>query len=1384
MRPCMSFYMYRYLLLAIFVANAMVLSAQTPVTFERYSTFQGLPQNSVFSIAQDASGFIWLATYDGISRFDGFQFVSYKPEPGNIGGLSSNITVALEADDEGKLWIGTTGSGLSMFDTRTLMFRNYPSDDTEEGALSDNNVNAILPLSNNVLVGTNHGLNKLNRESGHFSVFLTGDGLAGNNILALNKWCHDKTWVATNNGLQLISLGDEIVQHAYLPQSQTGGQVLSLKTDHNQRLWTVSSSQLSCFREEDGEFILEMQLTDAELNEQFSSTGGFSVIVMGKNDEIWLGTHGGLFRLKESAQKLFAESHFINALYDEHSLPGNQIISLMTDEEGILWIGTRFNGLAKYDPYKQPVTRFVHNPANPNSIHSNDVRAISQDVDGNIWMGSRNQGVDFINVQTGEIERFEANSGVNGALYNNSIRDLYLDTRDRLWVGYYSGFSQIERDGLTGNVLFHPAKDSVGNRIHFGGHTYFFYEDSKSRFWVATSDGLIQYDPRNNRVEWYRNEFTQSPNLGNFFRSVCEDADGYLWLATDGIGVFRLNPETREFTNFRHFLDDPATLSHNKVYVIAKDLNQDLWFGTHSGLNRLCKETGNFYHFTQEDGLSNNIVYGIMPDQNGFLWLTTANGLSRFNPQNNTFKTYLSGIEFSDDAFSISRDGKIFVGGLSGFFAFHPDSLRENQFAAPLRFTGFRLHNDLIQPGETYNGRIILPEALSFLEEITLKHNENFFSVEFAMLSYASPTQNRYQFLLEGLHTQWFDASSGERIAVFTGLKPGRYILRVRGANPDGIWSESSLTINILPAFYQTTWFRGLLMLIFAAIIVLFYRLRLRSLTRQKITLENQVVEKTRELQNQNDILKNQHDEIVRQRDQVVEMTRMVHDADERKLRFFTGVSHEIRTPLTLILGPVEQMLNNSDVPQSVRDRLDRVYRNARNLHKLINQLLDFRKIDSGLMPVELSAGDINSFLHNQVELCHNLIAEKKLQIEFKLNEHIPTSYFDIDIVEKIIQNLLTNAIKYSPTGGKITLETEIVFTNEDKVIGIRVADHGAGIPAEEQSRIFDRFYRASHSRQNINDGLGIGLSFSRDLARLHGGDILLEQSTGNGSTFLFRFPLNVSHTAKNKGVETREILPSGLLENQKSDEDPGKTTVLIIEDNDDLRAFIKDGFEGFKILEASDGNRGLQLAVEHIPDIIVSDILMPGLNGFEVCRRLKEEVSTAHIPVLLLTALGAAEHQKAGVDCGADDYIVKPFNVQLLAGKVRNILSARKHYRERLLSHYQIPASDKESKGDPLLDSVTELVLSNLTETGFGVEEISRKLNMSRSTFYRKISSLTGVSPVEFIRRIRLRESCILLKSESGITINEVAFRVGFEDVDYFRNCFKKVYGKTPSEY
>lgn len=1379
----------RFAVLAVFCGLSFMIQGQNTDRFERFSTLNGLGNNSIFDINTDPNGFIWLATYDGLSRYDGYEFVNFKPDQSNPQFAGSNIINVLEPDSLGHIWFGTKGTGLSAFNPSTGYYKNYLTQGRPGQQLSGNDVLAICHTPKQVWIGTRTGLDILNTETDSVQSFsLTAYGVF-NGVTSLVQGEKGYIWVGSNQGLLLVKLENNRLK---LHPSGSVRQLISNKSirhiykDDNNNYWIVTPHTINClhFHPENG--LTEVNsLNTNDVWKQTAVRSEFASIIHVTDKRYWIATTDGLLCLDIGNKNNNTLTWSQHELFNAESLSGNQVISLCKDREGLIWIGTRFNGVNKYDPFKQPFKRFMRRTGEPSTMHSNDVRTLLEDRMGNIWIGYRNEGLDCYTSRSGSYLHFERNNACQDCLPSNVIRGMFEDKNGQLWLGSSAGLTQIipTKTGYRFETIQLQTEQPPGT-------VYEFLEDSKGLFWLGTTSGLVLYDRAKNTSKLFRFDDGQDDHSRRFIRCIQEDHQGNIWLATDGKGIIRFNPETGEFNDYRSDRSQSGSLSHDKVYCLLFDSTNRLWVGTHSGLNLWDEKTGTFTVFTELDGLTNNVVYSILEDKEGFLWISSANGLSRFTPSNKTFKNYLHGFEFSDDAWWQNRQGHILFGGLNGFFKFNPQELIDNQVSPNVFLHSFSLQNNVIELNEEVNGRILLEVPLKDAKQIDLSHDENFFSIELRAISLSRPEQIHYQYQLEGFNTQWIDLDARIRTASFTNVPFGHYAFKYRAANADGVSTEESvLQIVIHPALYQTTWFKIALGLLLILLIYVGYRIRLRNLTLQKIRLEQEVEEKTRVLrsknkaiENQNAILEAQKKEIEEQGNQVMEMTRQIHETDERKIRFFTSISHEIRTPLTLIVSPIEQMLQSLSSQDRQFQSMQMVHRNAQRLLRLVNQLLDFRKMDTGHMPVRALKADLASFVTELFSSFESMAHKKQIAYELHI---IPESYeicFDTDVVEKICTNLISNALKYTPEGGNIKVELE---RKSDHTILFSVQDDGPGIPIDQQESIFKRFWRDQIQPSNQSIGTGIGLALAKELAILHGGDITVQANEKAGSCF--RLILPVIDTVEGVPLSDAHFIEQMNNEESEPSQPIESYSVLIIEDNPDLRSFIIESIDTNDVIEAENGDEGIQLALEKMPDIIISDILMPGKNGYEVCRMLKQNDRTNHIPILLLTALGTEENQQIGIQCGADDYIVKPFNPRLLAGKIRNIMTARERYKILLQHELSNSESAKDSNWKqampPFIIKLIALVEEHMTDRSFGVEELGKLLGMSRSTLYRKLKTVTNKSAVEFIREVRIRKSLELLQNDPQIQVNELAFLVGFEDVDYFRQCFKKQFGKTPRE-
>ncbi|HVV03603.1 MAG TPA: ATP-binding protein, partial [Puia sp.] len=812
---------------------------------------------------------------------------------------------------------------------------------------------------------------------------------------------------------------------------------------------------------------------------------------------------------------------------------------------------------------------------------------------------------------------------------------------------------------------------------------------------------------------------------------------------------------------FRHYVNEagnPASLSNNNVISIKEDSRGLIWVGTREGLNVFNKKEGDFTIFRRGDGLPDNAILNILEDNDHQLWLSTPNGLSRVtvrvDPQTghvtcrytNYDQTYgLQGKEFNENAALKTGTGELIFGGGNGFNIFDPQKLRASPHHSQLIFTDLQVFNKTVGIGEKLNGHVILPQSITESRQITLRPNENVFSIGFAALDFLDAQKVKYAYMLEPFNKDWL-VGDGRR-AVYTNLDPGDYTFKVRSADEDGSWNEQVLELNIkiLPPFWKTP-----LAYILYSLLLIGALLLARHILLQRAAMRFALAQERKE-------------------------AHRLHELDMMKIRFFTNVSHEFRTPLSLILTPLDKIIQHTDDPAR-KAQFNLIHRNARRLLNMVNQLLDFRKLEVQELRLNTSKGDIIRFIK---ELSYSFadIAEKK-NIDFSFREATPSlcAFFDPDKMERIIFNLLSNAFKFTPEGG----EVEVVLNFNDGTLILKVRDTGIGIEKDKQEKIFERFFQNEIPGSMVNQGSGIGLAITWEFVRLHNGTIKVESEPGEGSCFTVTLPVVIAEE------EVAGPVAAAPLEEEKKGKKSKKQTVLLVEDNEDFRFYLKDNLrEYFNIQEAVNGKEGWQKTLGSHPDLVVTDISMPEMNGIDLCRKIKEDKRTAFIPVILLTALTGEEQQLRGLETGANDYMTKPFNFEILLSKIRNLLTqqetARKTYQKQVEaspSHPKVESSDEK-----FIRQALDLVEKNMANPDFSVEEMSRELFISRVALYKRLLALTGKTPIEFIRSTRLKRAAQLLE-KSQHTVSEIAYEVGFNNPKYFSRYFKAEFGVLPSAY
>jgi signal transduction histidine kinase/DNA-binding response OmpR family regulator/streptogramin lyase len=1029
-------------------------------------------------------------------------------------------------------------------------------------------------------------------------------------------------------------------------------------------------------------------------------------------------------------------------------------LCIVHDSKGDIWIGTR-SGINFLIDERQNIQGYKSMPGDNRYLNSSEIFGFWIDPAGDIWIATESGGINILNRKTGRFRYVESIEGNPNSLSRNCIKALLDDGKGNLWIGTFMG--GIDVLNLKSGQISHFSHDPSNPQSLSDNRVWTLAKDYNDRIWAGTSRGIDRYDPKTGG-------FIHFPQLANIEQVnwMAEDSERMLWIGTkDELIIY--DPITEKASRFIE-----------STRAVLEDSKKRFWLATQNrGIALFSKIDGVIKYYNEKSGLANNQTLAILEDSDRYLWISTTNGLSKFNPETERFHNYSSKDGFQNNQFSYGAafkapNGELLFGGIAGFNIFNPLKMKPGEYSAPIVLTDLKIFNKSVPIGDSKND--ILTRSISETDNISLKYDQNVITVEFASLNYAKGQGNQYSYYLEGFDKDW-NEPSGIRAATYTNLDPGEYLFRVKTVSIDRRESSSELIlkITVLPPFWKTLWFR---ILIFLTVVGLIYVLIIFLLNKEK--MKNELAyERIR--------------------------AKKLHELDMMKLRFYTNISHEIRTPLTLILGPLEKMIANTISQKDIPGHLDVMYRNAKQLLHLINQLLDFRKLESGNLKLVLNRGDMVPFIADIVRTFDKYVEEKGIELKFNsLKKEIVTN-FDADKLGKIMNNLLSNAFKFTGKGGKITVNLALVFDSDDndpvgaktdkRLIEITVKDTGIGISESNLKKIFTRFFQVDESANQ--PGTGIGLALTKELVKLHNGHISVQSKPGKGSKFTVQLPY--------EEITGDEKIESLNHENQcnKNDMKPvevsfgeiasaGQKIMLLVDDNPDVRFFIKSHFNSnYQVLEAANGLEGWNIALKTIPDIIISDVMMPDLDGFEFCRKIKKDERTSHIPVILVTALGSREHEIEGLSDGADDYITKPFDLVILQTKVENILSVRQSLRQKYTTEMLLQPRNVilASPDERFLQKAIEVIEKNISDPDLDIERFAAEIGVSRMQLYRKLDALTEMTVKEFVRNIRLKRAAQLLVQKK-LNISEVAYAVGFRDLSHFRKCFRQEFGMSASDY
>jgi len=1363
---------------ALYLAVFPVLAQAQPqkINFTSLQTRDGLSSNTVNAILKDRYGLMWFATEDGLNRFDGSNFTVYRHRSDDPAGLQANDIRSLHEDRAGNLWIGSSGGSLSLFDRKNNSFVHFPVNELK--GLSSGIIRSICSdYKGKVWVATLNGVDELDPVTKKITNHLGTANRKGSFPAEVFNHVYEdsrkRMWIGSNNGIFLYKRESNsfscITKDSKALPGLTDNVVYAITEDQSGNIWFGTKKGLNMLLPDGKGFKSYKHQPGDSLS---ISNNDIKSLAVDKDNRLWVGTEDGLNIIDLKTGKI---SIYKPASRDIYSLTGKSISCIYIDNEGIYWLGPVHGGISKYDTNLNLFHLKQGNVLDQNGLNGAVVTSFAEYKNG-IFVGTDGGGLNLFDTKTELVQRFNSKLSDGSTLGNISIMAMEITRKKKLYLGTYAN-GLVVMDLLTSDLQQYK-QGSTAEALN-SNDIFCIKEDRNGKIWIGTNGGGVNVLMPDNKavIKYCRNP--KSPNEvdypgNNFIRFIEEDTGGKMWIGTYGSGISVYNPADKTFTLLNKV---KSRLPNDLALSILKDHAGDIWVGTFSGgLSRYDTAKKQFITFAEKNGLNNTTVYAIAEDKKNRIWVSTNKGISSFDRKTNKFTNYTiyNGVQnnnFVLGAGLTATNGVIYFGGADGFNYFSPQFFKKNNNLPSVLFTDLKISNTSVITAE--DGPI--REHISVAKDIYLDYKQNF-TLSYVSVNYTAPEQNQYSYKLEGFDNEWIHSGTSKS-ASYTNLDPGDYIFHVKASNNDGIWNaaETSIRIHVRPPLWRT-----LYAYIFYALVVActLYYIRHRGI--QKLKHKFALVQE-----------KMKAEQLIEQERQEAERLR---ELDQLKIKFLTNLSHEFRTPLSLIMGPVDQLITE-EKDSTVALRLGMVKRNTRRLLNLVNQILDFKKIEDQELRLNRSETDMIAFIKEVLESFNDLSERKQIQLVFKSQLNYFKVAFDQDKIERVLFNLLSNAFKFTPTGGKISVELEKTERNDlpgQSSLLIKVSDTGIGISEADQEKVFERFFQADGIAPILNQGSGIGLSIGKEFVKLHGGQISVQSKTGSGSTFTIELPFIQPELAEELTIDFsapgEDTVTANEFTQEHSDHAQGVDvpSVLLVEDNEDFRLYLKEGLKSrYKIYEASNGQEGWQKALANHPHIIVSDINMPYMNGIDLCKKVKSDKRTHHIPIILLTALTAEQEQLRGLETGANDYLTKPFNFEILNAKIRNLFALNNRLRDTYTKQIKVQAPEVliESYSDRLLNKVALYIEENLNNPKLSVEELSKHVGMSRGSLYHKVLELTGLSPVEYIRSVKL-DKAIVLMEKSDLNVSQIAYMVGFATPNYFAKSFKAKYNMQPSEY
>lgn len=1325
--------------------------SETPeqITFSYISINEGLSQSTVFSIDQDKRGNMWFATYDGVNKYDGYAFTVYQHNEDDPNSIANDISRIVKTDSQGRVWIGTR-DGLSRYDEEKDIFQNFFYEKNGKH-LQVNGIEEISPEQ--LLISTPEGLIMFDIKESKFidDSFST----AMHKTIASTLYRQgDQIYIGTStDGLYTYSITQKTFEKV-IPILGTK-QIQAILQQSPTRIWVATEGA--------GLFLINPKTKEIKnylhspSNPKSISSNYIRSLAMDSQNRLWIGTFNDLNIYHEGTDS-FA-SYSSNPV-ENGSLSQRSVRSIFMDSQGGMWLGTYFGGLNYYHPIRNRFKN-IRNIPYKNSLSDNVVSCIVEDKDKNLWIGTNDGGLNLYNPITQRFTSYTLQEDESArGIGSNNIKAVYVDEKKSLvYIGTHAGGLSILHRNSGQVENFNQRNSQLVNE-----NVYAILPDGEGNLWLGTLSALVRFNPEQRSFTTIEKEKDGTPVVSKQITTLFRDSHKRLWIGgEEGLSVFKQEGLDIQKVSILP-VSNVTKLFTNCIYEASNGI---IWVGTREGFYCFNEKDKQIKRYNTTNGLPNNVVYGILEDSFGRLWLSTNRGISCFNPETEKFRNFtesdgLQSNQFNTASYCRTSVGQMYFGGINGITTFRPELLLDNPYTPPVVITKLQLFNKVVRPDDETG---ILTKNISETKSITLKSWQTAFSIEFVVSNYISGQHNTFAYKLEGYDKEWYYLTDSRTVS-YSNLPQGTYQFLVKAANSDGKWNPipTALEIIVLPIWYKTWW----ALLIFFATFAGFITFVFRFFWMRK-SMEAQLEIERRDKEHQEEI-------------------------NQMKMRFFINISHELRTPLTLILTPLQEIINKiSD--RWTRNQLEYIQRNANRLLHLVNQLMDYRRAELGVFELKAKKGNAHQLIQDNFLFYDKLARHKKITYTLHSELEDKEVLFDANYLELIVNNLLSNAFKYTESGQSIT----VTLKEENGWLLLQVSDTGIGIPINKQGKIFERFYQI----ESEHVGSGIGLSLVQRLIELHHGRIELDSEENKGSTFSVYLPQDLSVykpselASNNEQNEEEQVystnskamyfIDTEKVENESVESgDKKRGTILIVEDNNEIRRYLSNGLADlFNTLEAGNGEEALEKLKDNEVDVIVTDVMMPVMDGIKLCKNVKQNIRTCHIPVIILSAKTDIKDQMEGLQMGADDYIPKPFSLAILTTKIQNMMRTRRRMLDKYAKSLEVEPEKItfNAMDEALLKRAMAIVEKNMDNIEFSTDEFAREMNMSRSNLHLKLKAITGESTIDFIRKIRFNEAAKLLK-DGRYTVAEVSTMVGFNTPSYFATSFKKYFGCLPTEY